>query len=293
MAASSAYLALMHRFLIRAATIATLAALSLSAFGQAMLQSRRSSESLAAKQIADANEKIMELKELTPIEETLMQVCRHNCADASPQLQKESEKARVHREAAIDRLISQINGDVDAYIIRSVDPKHVNPSTLRRSVSRILADVCLPPIFISASAGHSLILAYTLSKGGRMGRRGTAVTVRAYNVIHDHFELSDHTGGDMEGNARVSVKELSAPIPGQTWLIASGYMTGANGPNNLLRVYAYDGKKFKAVWSPKDVWGSFAITVTNRGFNVDGDYYPSSKKRHDKYAVSENGVHRD
>lgn len=290
----SSYIPLMHQFFIRAAKIATLAAVSLSAFGQMMHQSRWSSESLAAKHIADANEKMKELKELTPIEETLMQVCRHNCADASPQLQKESETARVHREAAIDRLISQINGDIDAYIFRSVDPKDINPRVLRQSLNRILADVCLPPIFISTSTeGHSLILAYTLSKAGRMGRQGTAVTVRAYNLVDQHFELSDYTGSDMDGNGGVSVKELGTPIQGQIWLIASGYMTGANGPDSLMRVYAYDGKKFKAMWSPRDVWGSFAITITNQGFNVDGEYYRSSKKRHDKYSLSENGVHRD
>jgi hypothetical protein len=64
------------------------------------------------------------------------------------------------------------------------------------------------------------------------------------------------------------------------------------GPNIRMRIYAYNGTEFRTVWAPENVWGSFTVQVTERGFRVDGDYYRELRERHDSYCLSPNEVYR-
>lgn len=87
-------------------------------------------------------------------------------------------------------------------------------------------------------------------------------------------------------------KPLPAPNSGGLWLLLRGQMTGANGPNVRMRVYAYDGAKLRTVWMPENSWGAFAVRVTEQGFAVDGDYYRTGHPRHDRYVVTDDGLYR-
>jgi len=67
-------------------------------------------------------------------------------------------------------------------------------------------------------------------------------------------------------------------------------MTGANGPNNRMRIYSLDGSKFRLLWMPEDIWGTFTARPTAAGFVVEGDYYRESRRRRDQYSISKHGV---
>jgi hypothetical protein len=59
-----------------------------------------------------------------------------------------------------------------------------------------------------------------------------------------------------------------------------------------MRVYAYDGKKFRTMWMPANSWGEFMIRSTNFGFTVDGPYYRGEdKERHETYLLAPGGVY--
>jgi hypothetical protein len=129
-----------------------------------------------------------------------------------------------------------------------------------------------------------------------MGPGATSVTVRLYAADHGGFRLRSAAGREMDGYASPSLIRLHSPIPGQIWVLLSGFMTGANGPSNEIRVYVYDGTKFRSMWAD-DQWGNFAIRVTDRGFTVSGDYYTGASgrnppPRHDLYLLAKNGVRR-
>ena len=111
-----------------------------------------------------------------------------------------------------------------------------------------------------------------------LGPRATSVTLRAYNLAGGRFELADLTGDNLDGYGSVSVKELHSPV--SMPLLVWGQMTGANGPNIRMRVYTYDGKKFRTVWMPENSWGNFTIHVTAHGFTVGGEYYREDHARH-------------
>jgi hypothetical protein len=205
----------------------------------------------------------------------------------------------VDRRNAINVLVSKIHGEVDAYIAHTVRPGYVDPGAVGQSLGRILGKAASGPMsaFVTSVEGTpSLVVAYMLPKGTSMGQGATSVTVRVYAVAEGGFRLVSAAGREMDGCAEVSLVRLHSPLPGQMWLLLTGFVTGANGPNNQMQVYAYDGAKFRPVWAD-DQWGHFTIRVTARGFTVDGDYYTAASgrnppPRHDVYRLAKDGVHR-
>lgn len=246
-------------------------------------------EQRAAREIQTANQTIQKAIRLTPSEQAFNEACERNCDSASPQVKHEIREAEAHREAVISQQILHINRQVDEYVAATAKPPAIDAKLLAFRIKRILGDTCLDGPFIFTGR-DSIIIAYTLNKQ-RMGPLGTAVTIRAYREISGRFQLAASAGSEMNGNMRLSVQELHAPIPDQRWLIASGYMTGANGPSNSIAVYAFNGSRFRSVWSQKYVWGTFVVVVTHDGFRVDGEYYRTEKKRHDDYVVAGTGVY--
>ena len=58
-----------------------------------------------------------------------------------------------------------------------------------------------------------------------------------------------------------------------------------------MRLYAFDGQRFRTVWMPENVWGVFSVTVGDGSFTVEGDYYRGGR-RNERYAIDDDGVYR-
>ena len=178
--------------------------------------------------------------------------------------------------AEMDTVMSQIHTEVDGFIVRTAKSRQpdLDKSAVARGLQQILSTTDDEPrlVYLLNSADHrSLIVAYVLSKAGMMGPGGSSVTLRAYTETPRGISLVDVTAEDMNGLAGVSVTELHSPGTRTLLLLLSGYMTGANGPNNRMRIYAFDGEKFRPIWMPENVWGTFNVKVTETGFAVEGD----------------------
>jgi hypothetical protein len=203
--------------------------------------------------------------------------------------------------AAMDRIAADIHAQVDSFFQRMVDADggRVDVGGLQSALQSILPQSDeRPSIYAgSASSGRYLIAAYAIHKGEQMGLGATSVTLRAYTTDGRGVKLADVTGGNMDGYAGITVQEVHpwasnpvAPVTRETYLLLSGYLTGANGPNNRMRLYAYDGKSFRPIWMPENVWGNFKIETTKTGFVIQGDYYRESRKRRDEYTLLNDGV---
>jgi hypothetical protein len=90
----------------------------------------------------------------------------------------------------------------------------------------------------------------------------------------------------------VNAAELHSPVSSELWLLFSGQMTWANGPNVRMRIYAYDGARFRPIWMPENAWGEFTLQVTELGFTVGGSYYREHCVRYDGYSLAPDGVYR-
>jgi hypothetical protein len=206
----------------------------------------------------------------------------------------ESREAAAKRVAAMDEVASQIHGEVDAYLARVVDPNRADRQRIEQDLHRILAHLCdtPPSVFVLDTAkSRSWVAAYGLRKGALVGEHATSVTLRAYSVTDRGVRLAAFTGDDLDGYANLAVQELHSPVPDEVWLLVWGQMTGANGPNIRMRIYACDGKKFRTVWMPENIWGTFTVRVTDQGFTVDGEYYREAKARHDAYQLAPDGLY--
>lgn len=246
-------------------------------------------EQQAARQVEAANQKIQEAVESTSAEDAFNEACRQNCDKASPQIRQEARSAEPHRVAQIKQQVLRIEAVVDNYISSTVNPDEIETRRLASALKRILGHTCLDGPFVFSTADNQIIVAYALSTQ-REGPTGTAVTIRAYKNVSGRLEFIASAGSEMNGNTRLSVQELHSPRDNERWLIVSGYMTGANGPNNSMRVYAYDGAQWRTVWS-RNVWGTFVVSVTEDGFLITGEYYRTDRKRRDRYIVDGTGVH--
>ena len=163
-----------------------------------------------------------------------------------------------------------------------------------KNLSHILSGVADPPpmAFVLGSRQIRALLIFDNIQNGTMGVESSYAALTAFNVDGAKLVLSDSTGSDMNGYGGIDVKELHSPAQNQIWLLFSGRLTGANGPNCRMRVFAYDGQKFRIVWAPPNVWGNFTTQVTQDGFVVSGDYYKSNQRRLEKYHVAADGLYQ-
>jgi hypothetical protein len=139
---------------------------------------------------------------------------------------------RANRLAAVNRVVSQIHHQVDAFIASAINPTAVSKLGIEKDLKDILdirfPDESTPTVFISETANQRiLVIAYEIDKGF-MGVGGTSVTIRAYRASPGKFTLADSTGNNLDGYANISVKELRPPAEsllkgvGDVWLLAWG-----------------------------------------------------------------------
>ncbi|MBS1826030.1 MAG: hypothetical protein JST93_11970 [Acidobacteria bacterium] len=195
-----------------------------------------------------------------------------------------------------EKRIKAANETVDTFV-GTLNPEGVQPQSVERTLKNILSRALYPgqspAVYVTEHPknGRFLMAVYTLDRGF-MGQGGTAVILRVYQASGGRFILANVAGNNMDGYGNVTVKQLHSPTRGEAWLLLWGYMTGANGPNMRMRVFACDGRAFRSVWMPENVWGSFRVNVTATGFAVEGEYYRERNVRRDAYSVAEDGIYR-
>lgn len=236
----------------------------------------------------------------TPLESQLHAQCAVNCtAVADPQkrltVAQELENIEASTQARLARVGAEIQRCVDDYVMSlpAAPDQGLDRKFVASELSRILSGVADPPpkaFVLSSDQGRSILI-FDNVQNGTVGSTSSYAALTAFNVAGQRLVKSDSTGGDMDGYGRIDLKQLNSPVQGEIWLLFSGYMTGANGPNCRMRIFAYDGKRFRTVWAPTNIWGSFTTQVTRDGFAVRGQYYQSTRSRNDRYQLSPDGLY--
>ena len=238
----------------------------------------------------------------TPLELELRAKCSVSCgelADSQTDLTagQKLDRLGAGKLARMSRIGAEIQHSANEYVMQSVNTRDENldRSALILALSHILSVVTdqPPSIFILASGQSRSLLIFDNIQNGTMGGNSSYAALTAFNVDGQKLTESDSTGADMDGYGGIDVKELASPVHGEIWLLFSGYMTGANGPNCRMRVFAYDGKKFRTVWAPANVWGTFNTEIARGGFTVHGDYYRSTLHRDDRYVLAADGLYQE
>jgi hypothetical protein len=148
----------------------------------------------------------------------------------------------------LDRVAAEIHRAIDEHISIAVSPKAFDPKAVQERLRRLLGAAANggPYAFsVGSRNDRHLVIAYAVQKGTLMGPGATSVTVRVYAPREGRFAFVGATGDDMDGYGSLNVAELHSPVSNDLWLLIWGQMTGANGPNIRMRIYAYDRAKFR------------------------------------------------
>jgi len=172
-----------------------------------------------------------------------------------------------------DALTAQIHNSIDGYVVERADPSRITSGLMEADLREILAtsgdsaEYSGPPYarVTELSAGKSLVIGYKLRRGGS-AVDDSAVAFRGYRVEQGRFKLVDAIGSEFDGYG-LFTHELKSPLPGEAWLLAWGGLSGFNGNKTRLRIYAFDGSKFRTVWSPPDAL-NVSVKFTGDGFSI-------------------------
>ena len=200
-----------------------------------------------------------------------------------------SEARRLELQA---ELAARFHTAVDAFVAEAFDPRRIDRKTVAESVRRVFPRAALhDPVFAFVGempgGGRRLAIAYSLVKG--LSGHASSLTIRLYEQVDGRFRYVDAIG-DLDNYSSFSVVELHPPVVGEMHLLVWGKVTTANGPNTGMRIYSYDGERFRTAWKPENVWGNFTVDVKPRGFTVKGDYYRESRLRDEEYLLTADGV---
>lgn len=237
----------------------------------------------------------------TPLESQLQAKCHVNCTalvDSQKGLtvSQELDNIWASKQAKLDGVAAEIQRCANTYImsLRATSDQGLDRKFVASQLSHVLSGIAdqPPDAFVLTSRQHRALLIFDNVLTGSMGRSSSYAALTAFNVGGRRLTESDSTGKDMDGYGGIDVKELPSPVQSEIWLLVSGYVIGANGSNCRMRVYAYDGERFRTVWVPADIWGSFETQVTRGGFVVRGEYYRATQNRCDDFQLTPEGTYR-
>lgn len=227
---------------------------------------------------------------LTATAQTLKKPVTDNAVEETRKLVEQEEQQRLvgpsdsradigteeEIEKPIHESMAKTDALVDAFVGNSVNPDGLDRDVTEKRIRAILgkADAReteysgVPYVFVSDAGGErSLLVGYELSTW-RMG--DSEVTIRAYKSDGHRFMLTAETGSKIDAELvgdSLFMREVPSPVAGETWLLTWGAHAGSNQCGNWeMRLYSYDGSKFKTVWSD-NAW-CVSVVLTKAGFNV-------------------------
>jgi hypothetical protein len=193
--------------------------------------------------------------------------------------------------AGRDSATLRIQSEIDAYIRMAFDPAQASSQTLERNIRAALADhkpneaygdLALARVG-NLTRGRSLVVAYTIVKPPHHD----LPTIRGYRAAEGRFELVAMARPDFT-TFNMFKTEIRSPIDGEIWLLAWGQEHTANGRYIRLRLFAFDGARFRTMWSP-DILFNADVKVVDQGFVIEHIPFRKGYKTRDEYALTPAG----
>jgi hypothetical protein len=197
-----------------------------------------------------------------------------------------ADKDRYFKD--MDDVTAGVRGEIDNYLQSVVDPREPSQqiqSRLRKLLPRTPNPLYGDAPFVQVAelpTGRSLLVAYTIVRPPHHNW----ATVRGYLQTSDRFQFMGETARDFDG-FNMFKRELRSPIPGELWLMAWGQSEGGNGKIVRFRVYAFDGRSFRTVWNPADMFDA-NVSFSDSRFVID--HYQRPYEIHDQYLLTPDGV---
>jgi hypothetical protein len=219
--------------------------------------------------------------------------------EATTRVKALSERLRFRENDPVDRrryyaelkeVTKRLRTEVDRYIHVAFSPTEASSSVQGR-LRTLLAEHKPNPDYGDLAlarigdlrGGQSLLVAYAIVRPPHHD----AATIRGYRLGVDGYDLMATTGDDFDGYGMFK-QDLQSPIPGELWLLTWGQAHTFNGTKIRFRVYAFDGEKFRTVWSPDDLFDA-TVRFSDSGFAIDHHVRQPPSELHDEYVLTPDG----
>jgi hypothetical protein len=238
-------------------------------------------------------------------------------AKLSKQLRWNDEPSHQRYLAARDQVTQQLLGEIDGFISDNFQPSTATAAQVKTGLDSLLGykagDVMRDVSFsVGLPRGRFLIAGIELWRGGGNFAED-AVSFRAYRRSGDKFALVAHTEDLHSSDAENPYLYCfygealpNAPAVGEFWFMASADVNDQAPPMVAIRLLAFDGEKFRAVWAPRDVMAVSVVTegaesavqFTSGGFTVNKLSDPTGMAAHsptvvihEQYTLAADGPH--
>jgi hypothetical protein len=233
-------------------------------------------------------------------------------AKLSKQLLWHDEATQKQYLAVRDQVTQQTLHEIDSFISDSYQPATATADAVKAGLDGLLGyksrDALKNVSFlVNLPGGRFLITGIELRRGGGNFAED-AISFRAYGQSGGKFVLVAHIEdfhSSDAGNPFVYsfyCEPLPAPpVIGEFWFLALAAANIQAPPMIAMRLYAFDGEKFRAVWSPQDIMcegPKSAVRFTSSGFVVNTLFDPTGMAPHSptvavhtQYTLSSDGPH--
>jgi len=212
-----------------------------------------------------------------------------------------SEKLRWHDEAGQEKYAAtkhevtrQVLNEIDAFVSDSFQPSSATTELVGAGLDALLGhksgDVMHDLAFsVDLPHGHFLIAGIELSRGGD-AIADDAISFRAYKAVGNRLVFAANTDNFSDSSlVDLHAEALSGlPAVGEFWFMAMAEVPPQSPTTVALRLYAFDGEKFRTVWEPRNIIAAGvgkAIEATTGGFVVDSLFDPTGGAAHSPSVV--------
>jgi hypothetical protein len=177
------------------------------------------------------------------------------------------------RASVTERLLEEVDG----FVADNFAPGLTTADSVRQGLDALLGhkpgdemqDIAFA---VDLAAGRFLIAGIELWRGGG-ALPENAISFRAYRESGGKFVPVAHSSV-WDGVMDLHAKPLTAPpVPGEFWFVALGRVNPSLTPPMVaMNLWAFDGKSFRAVWTPKSITAggpAEAVEIMTPGFIVN------------------------
>ncbi len=234
-------------------------------------------------------------------------------ASLSNQLRWHDEVGRQRYAAARDGLTRQILNEIDGFISDSFRPDNATADQVKSGLDTVLGKKQGDrrnnfAFLLDLPSGQFLIAGVELWRGGEAIAEN-AISIRAYRVAESKFvpvaDASDLSSSypDNPYLEDLHASVLTTPSAAEGfWFIVLADVPPQSPPSVAVRIYAFDGEGFRAIWVPKNILAETvesAVQITDDGFIlqrlVDKSGVAAHSPEtvvHERYLVSAEGVQK-
>jgi hypothetical protein len=159
------------------------------------------------------------------------------------------DSERQRRPGYLAGRIGQLRDLIRDEILRQLNGGQWKDSTLLQNLAPALTKEWNGPLSLihkQLNGADLVIIGYSI-RHGPSAIPDSTVVIEAFRKVADRYELVDQTGEGL-ANSVPKLEQLSGPWTNEIWILAHGQQTGVMQYHERVRIYSFDGQRFKELW---------------------------------------------